>query len=442
MKAGRTGRVPGAPLVTDRAGRAAYLAYDSAGLVLRLAATLLSPLLRSHSTLAERLGRLPAEVKTLRRPLWIHAASVGEVLAASALVERLRACWPERPVLISTTSATGRETARKRLDADAVMLLPLDVDAVVDRVIQAIAPCALVLVETEIWPALIRAAARHDVPCVMVSGRVSVRAAARYTWVRGLIRAALARVQAFAMQTDADAERIIALGAPPARVQVVGSLKFARVPEAGSNAQQAAAAHALVAGRLMLVAASTHAGEEQMALDACVPLWREHADLLLLLAPRRPERFDEVSALLAHAGVTAERRSALYGTVAGSTHVLLLDTLGELPHFLPGARAVFVGGTTVPVGGHNVLEPALAGRPAAFGPCTENVAAAAAALLDAGAATRVHGADELRTVWGRLLRQPEVADEMGARGRTVVAARAAVAQRTCDVVRRCVDGQA
>jgi 3-deoxy-D-manno-octulosonic-acid transferase len=273
----------------------------------------------------------------------------------------------------------------------------------------------------------------------MVSGRVSARAAARYAWVRWLTRAALAPVRAFAMQTNADAERIVALGAPPARVQVVGSLKFARGSQAPSDSAQAAAARAVVGGRVLLVAASTHAGEEQLVLEACAPLWREHADLLLLVAPRRPERFDAVSALLAQSGVTAQRRSLLHGRVARPTHVLLLDTLGELPHFLPLARAVFVGGTLVPVGGHNVLEPAVCGRPVAFGPCTENVAAAADALLDAGAATRVHGGDELRAVWSRLLRQPAVADEMGARGRAVVAARAAVAQRTFDVLRRCVE---
>jgi 3-deoxy-D-manno-octulosonic-acid transferase len=342
-------------------------------------------------------------------------------------------------VLVSTTSLSGRETARQRLAASAVMLLPVDVSTVIDRVMRMVAPCALVLVETELWPALIRAAACHNVPCVLVSGRVSARAAARYARVRWLTRAVLPQVRAFAMQTDADAERIVALGAPATRVEVVGSLKFARVRAAPADAGHLAAVHALVGSRVMLVAASTHAGEERMVLEACAPLWQERSDLLVLLAPRRPERFEEVSALLAQAGVWAQRRSTLDGPVGRTTQVLLLDTLGELPQFLPAARAVFVGGTLVPVGGHNVLEPALCGRPVAFGPRTENVAAAAEALLDAGAADRVDGADGLRAVWCRLLRESAVADEMGARGRAVIAARGAVAERTFDVLRRCVE---
>ena len=418
---------------------AAYLAYDAAGVPLRLAADLLLPLLRSGSPLAERCGRIPPPVLTLRHPVWVHAASVGEVLAASVLVDRIRQEWPERPVLVSTTSLSGRDTARQRLAASAVMLLPLDVEAVVDRVMRAVAPCALVLVETEIWPALIRAAVRHDVPCVLVSGRVSARAAARYAWVRWLMRAALVQVRAFAMQTDTDAQRIIALGAPANRVEVIGSLKFARLPRAHPDAAPAGATQVLGDGRVLLVAASTHAGEEQLVLEACVPLWREHADLLLLLAPRRPERFDEVSAFVAQAGVRVQRRSTLDGRVAQATQVLVLDTLGELPSLLPAARAVFVGGTLVPMGGHNVLEPALFGRPVAFGPRTENVAAAADALLEAGAADRVCSADELRSVWRRLLQEPAVADAMGARGRAAIAARAAVAERTFDVLRRCIE---
>ncbi|MFN8627252.1 MAG: glycosyltransferase N-terminal domain-containing protein [Candidatus Binatia bacterium] len=422
-----------------RGGTVAYLAYDAAGFPLRLAARLVAPLLPTRATLAERFGRIPPAAQRLPQPVWVHAASVGEVLAAAVLVDQIRQHWPARPVVMSTTSVSGRETARQRVAASAAMLLPLDVSTVVEGVMRAIAPCALVLVETEIWPALIRAAARQGVPCVLVSGRVSARAAARYAWVRWLTRAALAQVRAFAMQSETDARRIVALGAPADRVEVIGSLKFARVPATQVGIGQAGAAPALVDGRVMLVAASTHAGEEQVVLEACAPLWREHPGLLLLLAPRRPERFDEVSALLAHAGMSVQRRSALDGRVARSTQVLLLDTLGELPNFLPGARAVFVGGTLVPVGGHNVLEPALRGRPVAFGPHTENVAAAADALLDAGAAERVRAAGDLRAAWRRLLRAPAAADAMGARGRAVIAARAAVAERTFDVLRRCVE---
>jgi 3-deoxy-D-manno-octulosonic-acid transferase len=307
-------------------------------------------------------------------------------------------------------------------------------------VIRHLQPRCLVLVETEIWPALIQAAARWRVPSVMVSGRVSERAAARYGRVRWLTRPVLAQMHAFAMQTDDDAARIVALGAPPERVQVAGSLKYARANRGDAATQQTAAveACAMVDGRPLLIAASTHEGEERMVLDACAPLWGEYPELLLLVAPRQPERFNEVDELLARSGVSWERRSRLSGAVCRATRVLLLDTLGELPNLLSAARGVFVGGTIVPVGGHNVLEPALFGKPAAFGPFTFNVTAAADALLAQGAATRVRSAVELQATWEALLQRPQLAEEMGDRGRAAVAARGAVAERTFEVVRRCL----
>jgi len=245
----------------------------------------------------------------------------------------------------------------------------------------------------------------------------------------------LNRVTACVMQTEADAARIVALGAPPARVQALGSLKFAREAKAAASPIGASTLPALLGERPLLVAASTHPGEEQLVLEACTALWPEHPDLLLLIAPRRPERFDEVAQLLARCGVRHQRRSQLDGRVATATQVLLLDTLGELLDVLQAARGVFVGGTIAHVGGHNVLEPAIFGKPVAFGPHTSNVAEAAAALLDAGGAVEVHDASQLRAEWARLLADANAALNMGQRGRAVVTAQAAVAERTFDVLR-------
>jgi 3-deoxy-D-manno-octulosonic-acid transferase len=427
MTAGRTLSV---------AHRLPHVVYDLVGHVVGLSALPVLPFLaltRHGRGLSERLGRVPATVRALHHPLWVHAASVGEVLAAEPLIQQVRREQPGLPIVVSTTTITGRETARERLAADAVMLLPVDIGWVVGGVLRALRPCALVIVETELWPALIRAAARHGVPCVLVSGRISARSARRYAWIGWLLRATLEDIDAFAMQTEADAARIIALGAPAERVQVIGNLKFAR--QAAAPAHPAATA-GLMDGRSVLVAASTHAGEEQAALDACTELWAEHPELLLLIAPRRPERFAEVEQLLVGAGVRQQRRSRLRGAVDPSTQVLLLDTVGELLDVLPAASAVFVGGTLVPVGGHNVLEPALFGKPVAFGPHLANVEPAAAALVAAAAATPVRDARDLGVEWRRLLAQPAVAAEMGARGQAVVAARAAVAPETFRLLRR------
>ena len=415
-----------------------YVAYDLAGMVFSLFALPVLPFLlltRHGRGLGERLGRIPDALRALQRPLWVHAASVGEVLAAEPLIERLR--QPDVPIIVSTTSITGRETARERLRVDGVLLLPIDVRWIVDRVMRSLHPRCLVIVETEIWPALIRAATRHGVPCVMVSGRVSAGATPRYALIRWLTRAVLSQLSACGMQTDADASRIIAMGAPAERVQVLGSLKFAREAVSAGRAATTTMT-ALVEDRPLLVAASTHPGEEQLVLDACAELWTEHPRLLLLIAPRRPERFDEVDQLLAHRGVRYERRTALRAAVGEATQVLLLDTIGELPNVLAAATAVFVGGTVAPVGGHNVLEPAVSGKPIAFGPHTANVRAAAEALIDSGAAVRVHDATELAAEWRRLLVQPALAQERGAKGRAVIAAHAAVAERTAELVRRCM----
>jgi 3-deoxy-D-manno-octulosonic-acid transferase len=421
--------------------RKAYALYDVAGLLFSAVALPVLPLLwfsRHGRGLGERLGMLPAAARQVAgSPLWVHAASVGEVLASEPLVRLCRQVWPAVPVVMSTTTVSGRETARRGLPIDAAFLLPVDVACLADRVMAALRPRALIIMETELWPALIRAAARRRVPRLVVSGRISAGAAGRYRRVAWLTRVVLAQIDAFAMQSEADAERIVALGAPADRVRVVGNLKMARdhaamPPPAGTRW--------LPGERTVLVAASTHPGEEQLVLEACAGLWARQPGLLLLLAPRRPERFDEVEALLRRAGVRYERRTQLQGTVAPPTQVLLLDTLGELTGVLPAARAVFVGGTVAPVGGHNVAEPALVGKPVAFGPETGGVAAVAAVLLDAGAATRITDAATLQAEWARLLEQPLLAAKMGAAGRAVAATGATIAQATLDLIRQYVNG--
>lgn len=420
-----------------------YAAYDLTGTLLGLIALPCLPLLcltRHRHGIGERLGWLPAAVRSLHRPVWVHAASVGEVLAAAPLIQQLRSQSPGCPILVSTTSLTGRDTARSRRAGDAAILLPVDIGWITDRVMRRIQPRCLILVETELWPALLRSAARHQVPAVLVSGRISERAARRYARVRWLTGAMMPHVSRFAMQSEADAVRIVALGAPASRVEVVGSLKLAReaTAERRAAAPHAAAARALVDGRVVVIAASTHPGEEDMALAACGGVWEHCPEVLLLIAPRRPERFDEVAQMLARAGVAWERRSQLRGPVARATRVLLLDTLGELPDLLPIARSVFVGGTIATVGGHNILEPGLSGKPVAFGPHIANVAAAAEALLKNGAATLVHDAQELQAEWLRLLMHPEIASAMGASARAVIDASAGVAERTLAIVRACM----
>jgi 3-deoxy-D-manno-octulosonic-acid transferase len=368
----------------------------------------------------ERLGiGLGARARVLRRaPVWVHAASVGEVRAARPLVAELRRRRPEVPVVMSTTTITGRSVALSDVAPDLATLLPVDALGIVDRALRAVQPRCVVVIETEIWPGLFRAARRLRIPLMLASGRVSPQSAARYRRMAPLIRRALGCVAAFGMQTNDDAERIVSLGAPPERVSVTGSLKASTTEAAEIGVPPLGG----LERRRLLVAASTQPGEEQFVLDACAPLWARHPDLLLLLAPRRPERFDEAAACARNAGVAAERRTTITTGVNPATRIVVLDTVGELIRYLPFATAVFVGGTVASLGGHNVLEPATFAKPVAFGPHTETVAEAAAALLAVDGAVRVQAPLDLAAHWAHCLEQPAAAREMGARAQSVVAA--------------------
>lgn len=421
---------PGPP--SPLAARLAYWGYDLVGGLTAALALPAWPWLRERlgEGIEERLGRLPAGAAGLAAPpIWLHSASVGETLSAAPLVARLRERCPQRPLVVSTTTVTGRAVAREELRADVATLLPVDALHVVDRVFRRLRPRALLVVETELWPGLFRAAHRVGAPIALVSGRVSARTVERGRWAGPLLPAALAQVSVFGMQTVDDAERIVALGAPSTRVHVTGSLKAARVPPADEPPPLDG-----LAERRVVVAASTQPGEEEFVLQAFAPLRRVYRDALLVIAPRRPERFAAVAEMLDAAQVRWARRSAVEATVGADVQVLLVDTLGELTRFFTPAWAVFVGGTVAPLGGHNVLEPAAHGRAVAFGPHVDNVAAAAAALEAAGGAETVRTPGELAEYWDGLLARRDAADAAGERARAVALARAESLERTWELV--------
>lgn len=419
---------------------AAFL-YDLWLNLLGLAALPLVPLAaltRYREGLTERLGRIPATVQRLTSPLWVHAASVGEVLAAQPLIEVLKRDAPDLQVLMTTTSIAGRRAARERSGADAVMLLPADVPWIVGRVVERIRPRGLLLVETEIWPSLLRSVASHKIPTVLISGRVSPRSTSRYARVPWLIRPALECIQAFGMQTAADAERIIALGASPERVWVIGNMKFARAATPAPVTAGGGVANLIPDGRVVLIAASTHEGEERLALDACASLWNDFPSLLLVIAARRGERFSAVEDEIRASGQSYQRRTQLTSPISHDIRVLQLDTIGELLDLMPRARAVYVGGTFSDIGGHNVLEPAACGKPVSFGPDTSKIAGQAEVLLQAEAAVRVKSAAELAAHWRAVLADEALTEKMGASALKVVKAHAAVRERTMALVRAMV----
>ena len=368
-----------------RQGGAALSALAAAPLA--AAALVVKPAWREG--VGERLGM---RVPRARGAVWVHAASVGEILAATRLVDAL--VLRGHGVVASTTTASAREVVGRARPGLPRTFAPFDHPWCVDLALTRVEPAALVLVETELWPSWIAAAARRGIPIAVVSARISDHSYARLRRIAPLVRSTLARLSAVGARTGLDAERFVALGASSARTEVTGDLKLEPLGEGPPLAPELAD---FLREGAWWVAASTHAGEEDAALDALSAAEGAGARAGLVLAPRRVERASEVARIVAARGRRLWRRSRLSsarGATFGAGEVLLLDTLGELPAVLGGARLVFVGGSLVPVGGHNVLEPALAGRPVLFGPHTEKMREAAAWLVACGGARRViHAAD-------------------------------------------------
>lgn len=371
-------------------------------------------------TVPERLGKLPADIP--RAPVWVHCASMGEVRAAARIVERLAA-----PFLISTMTPTGLALARRLFPDSLAMAAPLDVAPIARRVMRRIAPRLLIIVETELWPELIFAAAAGNIPVALVSARISDRTAESYRRGRAIFGPALRAMAAIGVQTESDRSRLLAIGADPRRVEITGNLKFDFPAARGSD--PAFEAIFSQAGPLF-VAGSTHPGEEIAALQAWRSARTVKPDLRLVIAPRHLERMAAIEALLEKEGVAAVRRSRLTGPPSSGVEVILLDTMGELDALYAHADVAFVGGSIAPVGGHNTLEPARHGKPVLFGPHTQNQRLETQRLLEAGAAVRVADAIALGEALREILSAPDRAAAMGAAGRRAIGLNQGAVERT------------
>jgi 3-deoxy-D-manno-octulosonic-acid transferase len=399
------------------------------------------------ANLRERLGlstgsldKLPADRSGA---IWLHAVSVGELLSSIALARRLKEAYPDRPLVVSTTTITGQSLARERMQfADAVFYFPLDWSFCVRRVLLAVRPSLVVVLETEIWPNFLREARRKNIPVLFVSGRISDRSFARYQrylgrfgfFLRPFLRSALANASAFLMQSENDAERIRTLGAPIDRVSVSGNLKYDMELPAATPLSSWLEAEARRQGRSpIVVAGSVVATEEPLALIAFGVVQGEHPNALLVLAPRKPERFKAAADFIHESRRKFIRRSelALTGHAAGTSAgtngsisrdvtVILLDSIGELASVYRLADGAFVGGSLVPSGGHNILEPAAFGKIPVFGPSMENFADIAARFVSADAAIQVESPEDAGVAWIELLRNPERRRRMGENAKHLV----------------------
>jgi 3-deoxy-D-manno-octulosonic-acid transferase len=382
----------------------------------------------------ERLALGPAPATGA---LWIHAVSVGEMRAAQPLVEALRDAHPGVPLLLTCMTPTGRATAESLYGRFArIVYLPYDYGWLMRGFLRGVRPRVGILMETELWPNLIHAAARADVPLVLANARLSARSARGYARLRGLARACLERVAVVAAQGEADAARLRSLGATT--VHVSGNLKFDIAPPP-ALLERGVAWKAQWGSRPVLLAASTREGEEAPLLRAFAAT--APATVLLVLVPRHPQRFDEVAGLIETAGLAYQRRSAIGDAALDpQTRVLLGDSLGELFAYYAASDVAFVGGSLMPLGGQNLIEAASVGRPVLVGPHTFNFEEATRLAIEAGAALRVSDAGDLVVKALGLLDDASARARMGEAGRAFAARHRGAAARVAKFISPLVSG--
>jgi len=392
-------------------------------------------------SLRQRLGYLPITFNVDgEESIWIHAVSVGEALTARALVADLRERYPQLRLFLSTTTIAGQQVARRGVQhVDAVFYFPFDWAFIVRRTLSIVKPGVFVMMETEIWPNLLRACRAQGVKTVVINGRISSRSYPRYRLIRPFFRRVLDDVDRFCMQSEESARRLIDLGGDPDRVTVTGSLKFDSLemptPVAhGKPRQRVLRFFRLPSHRVVVVAGSTMRGEEVSVLRAFGRVKDSVPGALAIIAPRQPERFGEVERLCRDAGFVTARRSQLPIDAEPRADVVVLDTIGELAGLYQLATAVFVGGSLVDHGGHNILEPAAFGKPILFGPYMQNFKEIADAFCLNAAAIQIHSGRELEEVLLPLLTDPVQRARLGAAARALVEANRGAKDKTLAII--------
>jgi 3-deoxy-D-manno-octulosonic-acid transferase len=407
-------------------------------ILLVLLTILLSPVLifkiitgaKYRGGISQKLGRVRKRVKRViggARPIWVHAVSVGEVMAAHPLIRELKKKYPGTKLIISTVTVTGNYTALQRVpEADAVFFFPFDYPWIVRKVIRRINPAIVLVAETELWPNFFRELNRMKIPSAVINGRISPHSYRNYMRLRFFFGYVFSHVTLFCMQSEGDAARIRDIGAAPDRVIVTGNLKFDQKITSATSSPVT-----LPSGSKVITAGSTHRGEEAALVEVFRRLREKFSELVLILAPRHPERFDEVEGIVNRAGFDCQRRTRMKGPIKD---VLLLDTIGELRSFYGICDIAFVGGSLVKVGGHNLLEPAAMKKPVVFSRYMFNFKEISEALTSAGGGVLVRDKEELYVQFDNLLSDQEMARDIGRKAFTVIEANSGSAKKTIDAV--------
>jgi len=400
-----------------------------------------------RAAFAERFGYIPAAEAAKggdKGTIWVHAVSVGETLAARPLLTALKIRYPDKRLVISNVTETGREVALQLREPDLCIYFPFDYRCAVRRTLLTIRPELVIVVETEIWPNFMAELQRRGIPSVLVNGRISDRSLGRYQRLSWFFRPVLARFTAFCMQSAEDARRITAIGAPAERVVVANNLKY-DLPVAPLSAAERSAIRAryrIPPDATVIVAGSTHHGEDEPVVAVCRALLDSGSDLILVLVPRHPERSNEAALLLRKEGFDVTLRSRMEERSVPFTagEALVVDRVGELMNFYTLADLVFVGGSLAPTGGHNLLEPASVGVPSLFGPNMTNFREITAMVLDAEAGIQVADGAELLTACAALLADDNRRSRLGRNGLDLMARLGGSTELHMAVINRIVKG--
>jgi 3-deoxy-D-manno-octulosonic-acid transferase len=422
-----------------------YLLYDTLlflAMPVIIGYHLFRSLTRSRpAVLLERLGFVPADQKNEISgcdTIWVHAVSVGETIAVKTLLSALKKSFPQKKIVLSNVTETGRSVALKVAEADLCLYFPFDYGFAARRAIRAVNPSLIIIVETEIWPNFLKVARKHNIPVILANGRISDRSFKRYNSLRWIFRRVLGDFSAFCMQTQEDARRIIAIGAQPSRVNVAKNLKY-DVPVTEVSPLRFCELrdeYRIPRSLDVFTAGSTHQGEEELLLQVYRNLVTERRDLLFVLAPRHPERVEKVCEILQKEGLSYTLRSKLDKRTISfrSGEVLVLDTVGELTKLYSISDLVFVGGSLVPVGGHNVLEPAALLVPVLFGPYMNNFKEIAALIQTFKGGVQVADKEELANTLRSLLDDEVKRREMGRNGARLLEENSGSTDRHMDII--------
>ncbi len=370
--------------------------------------------------------------------IWVHAVSVGEVIAASPIIDAIKKRFPNDNFLISTVTDTGQDMARKAIsDPKEIIYFPLDFKWIVNKVLKVIQPKLFIMVETELWPNFIREAKRRKIPLAVVNGRISSKSYKGYRIIKPFLKRVLSNIDLFSMQSKLDEERIISLGVSEERVYTTGNVKFDGLKTEPPDMEKLAEELKISLKDLVLVAGSTHPKEEEIILDIYQKVKEEFPDLRLILTPRHPERIPEVESLCKNRNLSYIRRSQITdhrSPITDHRPIILLDTIGELAKVYSLATVVFVGGSLVPIGGHNILEPAALGKAPLFGPYMHNFIESARLLKEGEGGIQIRNKEELLEKVLSLLRGAEEREGLGEKAQRIVKEHQGASEKTVELI--------